>query len=295
MKTEKISLFDNERKRKVETDVFLPEDVDNSPILYFSHGAGGTPENYLYLFRYLTKHGYSIFAPHHPGSDRKALKNLLDKGLNVKEAILKMLEDKDEWINRPKDISFLIDETYKLKEKWKFLNLKKMGAFGHSYGSYTVTVISGAKIFMNGNFISLKDERIKAVVSYSPQGDDSLGIPRMFKPSSWKDIKIPFLQITGSNDIGIEGQPVEWRMQGFKEAESKEKYFLLIYGANHFDFTDKGKDDGEIHKLIKFLTYTFFEIVLSKKINLKVYLREETLRKNFVGGEIEDILLLKAM
>jgi len=46
---------------------------------------------------------------------------------------------------------------------------------------------------------------------------------------------------------------------------------------------------------VEFLTYTFFEIVLFKKFNLKVYLREETLRKNFVGGEIEDILLLKAM
>lgn len=124
-------------------DVYIPQTFrdDKTPVIIFSHGLASRPEDYAQAIEHLASYGFLVAAPQHPGSDIKYLQGML-------AGYYRNIFDGNEFINRPKDISFVIDELAR-RNASQFqgkLNLTNVGVAGHSFGGYTAIAIAGASI-----------------------------------------------------------------------------------------------------------------------------------------------------
>src|SRR5215472_5125486 len=101
-----IVLRDAARSRELPIKVYFPQEPGRYPLIIFSHGIGGSKDDYEYLGRYWAAHGYVSIHPQHPGSDRA----ILTPGRQLKNAtaISRAEKDQKNWTDRPKDVSFII-------------------------------------------------------------------------------------------------------------------------------------------------------------------------------------------
>lgn len=78
----------------------------------------------------------------HPGSDTQQLQNLLEG--SASEVV-----DPSEFIDRPKDVSFLLDELERRNQsqasQQAHFNLQQVGVIGHSFGGHTALTLAGAE------------------------------------------------------------------------------------------------------------------------------------------------------
>ncbi|NJL45796.1 MAG: hypothetical protein HC922_08890 [Leptolyngbyaceae cyanobacterium SM2_3_12] len=87
-----------------DVDVYLPQEVSGPvPVVIVSHGFGAVKEDFIFLNEHLASHGYAVLAPDHVGSDLAYREGYLEGRLNT-------LLSPIEFINRPREISFLIDK-----------------------------------------------------------------------------------------------------------------------------------------------------------------------------------------
>lgn len=99
------------------------------PLLLVSHGTGGHRYNQYYLSEALASHGYIVAALEHP------FNNAFD---NQDQGTVANL-----W-NRPKDVSFVLDQLLNNQDLTSMLNQNQIGFIGHSIGGYTGFVLAGA-------------------------------------------------------------------------------------------------------------------------------------------------------
>lgn len=260
-----IKLRDSSRNRDVPLKIYYPKtaEANRFPVIIFSHGAGGSKDGYGYLGRYWAEHGYVVLHPTHFGSDRSLLKR--GRPLLNLRAVKKMVEDKSNLANRPKDISFLLNSLPQLEEQVPGLkghvDPTRIGVGGHSFGAYTSVAVAGAKVYSSSNDpATYEDPRVQAFLALSPQGPGGWA----FKNDSWDLIHRPMFMMTGTQDKGMEnGKPYQWRIEGFNHLRAGHKYLAVINGANHMDFSDtqfNGKiRDPRVHEWIKKATLLFWD------------------------------------
>ena len=136
-----LELDDTRRKRKLITDLYLPlGKIDRLPVIVVSNGLGAKRDRFEELANHLASYGFAVVIPDHPGSDRRRQKDFL-KGL-YKENF-----DATDFVDRPLDISYILDELEQLKAKnFKIrLNLDHVGIFGYSLGGTTALTLAGAE------------------------------------------------------------------------------------------------------------------------------------------------------
>lgn len=257
------NLTDESRNRSFYVDVYVPQGIstDEIPVIVFSHGLSSRPEDFSEGLNHLASYGYLVAAPQHIGSDTIYLQEML-------QGYHKDIFDRDEFINRPKDISFVIDELERrnASEFGNKLNLENVGMGGHSFGGYTTLAIAGATIDFEhlekacdypyiGLDVSillecralelprqtyqLQDERVKAVFAANPVnrfifGEKGLG-----------NIKIPVFLASGSDDPAA--PPALEQVASFTWLNTPHKYWALIEGQAHVNFT---KLDGGIKEAL---------------------------------------------
>jgi predicted dienelactone hydrolase len=134
-----LEFFDSTRNRHLLTDVYLPNIPHPTPVIVISHGLGLDSSNFRYLAKYLASHGLAVVVPNHPHG---YLSNSNSNNRKLQEA--------NEFINRPLDIKYILDQLEKANQsdaefKGK-LNLQQVGVFGQSFGGYTALALAGAKI-----------------------------------------------------------------------------------------------------------------------------------------------------
>ncbi|MGI0482511.1 alpha/beta hydrolase [Geminocystis sp. CENA526] len=303
VKTEKWQLTDASRNRSFYADVFIPQKVSgNMPVIVFSHGLASRPEDYSDGLNHLASQGFLVIAPQHIGSDMIYFKEVFE-GLN------KNIFDRNEFINRPKDISFVIDELER-RNATEFqgkLNLKNVGVSGHSFGGYTALAVAGATIdfdylqqscarhYSGLNLAMLlqcralelprenyqfRDERVSAVFAGNPVNR------YIFGQKGISQISIPVLMGSGSDDPAA--PPAFEQAVPFTWLSSENKYWALIEGQAHVNFT---KIDGGIKEAldttlnltfppqdlisnyVKGITLAFFEVHLNNNENYRPYLQ----------------------
>lgn len=236
-----------------DTPVFVGENaVRNAPVIgkghpliLISHGFGGSWKNQAWLASALSRYGYIVAAPNHPGTTTQ--------NMNLKIA-QNMLE-------RPNDISRTL--TYLLSDHVfsTAINPQKIGVVGHSYGGWTAIELIGGQSSadefeqscqtypflescktyqqqMNGldkesDYFNLdkdmRDPRISAAFIFD------LGLARGFTPKSLANIKVPTL-VVAAGDFN-KALPAELESQYLiQHMPSHTTEYISLDKATHFSF-----------------------------------------------------------
>lgn len=264
-----ITLRDTKRNRTIPVDIYL-SGVKQSiqPLVVISHGFGANRRYLAYLARHLASYGISVAAIEHPDSKMTAI----ERATNAPD--LKKLLSPTEFIDRPKDISFLLDELAKLNNQpGRFqgkLNTQQVSVIGHSLGGYTALAVAGGEIniqqlrsFCNKslnianapgdwlecaaaslpeNKIQLGDERVKSAIALNPLAG------KIFGDKGLSEINKPVLILTGTEDALTPA--LRHQIQPFNQLGA-QKYLLTAIGGTHLSISDGASPVNSATAIVK--------------------------------------------
>lgn len=242
-------LNDQNRDRQLYVIVVQPEPLPqaNNPVILISHGLGSRPEDFVDKAQQLASYGFVVALPQHPGSDSEQVQKL-QQGLSRSYFL------DSEFIDRPKDLSYVIDELERRNqtEFGGMLDLQSVGVAGHSFGGYGVLAVAGATIdfehlqqacdrpfaYLDTALLlecralqlpretyNFRDERVKVVFAANPV---NYGI---FGPQGLGQIHIPTFIVGGSDDPAT--PTVFEQARSFPALAAPTKYLALAEGQAH--------------------------------------------------------------
>jgi predicted dienelactone hydrolase len=233
----RFSWFDSARERDVPVKVYFPKVMTKpGPVILFSHGLGGSRENYEYLGRHWAGCGFVAVHVQHAGSDDAVWKKAEpgDRMKSLRGATMSVSNT----VNRPRDLSFVIDQLTRANADESSplhgrLDLARVGAAGHSYGGFTVMAIAGQAIGPRQSR-EMADPRVKAVIQMSapvPRGDH--GAEAAYRP-----ITTPIFHMTGTRDDSPIGDTnAAERRIPFDHMTSADTCLLIFSGGDHMVFS----------------------------------------------------------
>lgn len=244
---------DAARDRDVPVKIYFPaESADPLPIILFSHGLGGSREGYEYLGRHWAGCGYVSVHLQHFGSDDRVWKNAA--GPERMQAMRSATLEPANTANRPKDVSFCIDQLLALHSDRSSplhgrLDAKKIGMAGHSYGGFTTMAIAGQ------DFGPMKwaDPRVKAAIQMSAP----VARPAR-RDGAYAAITLPVFHMTGTRDDSPIGDTTAAeRRIPFDKMNAAETCLLTFQDGDHMVFAGAPRlrdgareQDAEFQKLI---------------------------------------------
>lgn len=228
---------DARRDRVVPVRIYLDRNREKPrPVMIFSHGLGGSREGYEYLAEFWSKAGWLVVMVEHQGSNRDVLRSAMPMA-----AMRRAAADPANAVNRPKDISFVIDMLAQLNQAegtWQgWFDLKQIGVGGHSFGAYTAQAIAGMNLALpDGTRVSFADPRVKAALVLSP----TAGRRQMLRgDQALADMKIPCFFLTGTKDDSpINDTSAAERRWVFDHARNT-RFLLTFIGGDHMVFSGR--------------------------------------------------------
>lgn len=195
------------------------------PLVLFSHGYSGHRRQTTHLCCHLASHGYLVASPDHIGNTIMEIANP-----NIRRSAEEMLKmARQSAIDRPKDISFIIDSILSGKT-WvpqNSVDADKIGISGHSFGGWTTVLTTSL------------DERIKAALPLAPAGNDERGEEQdegrpLDAIRKFWDRKVGVLYLTGEKDnlVSLEG------VIDLYNRTPHPKRMVVLKNADHFHFND---------------------------------------------------------
>jgi predicted dienelactone hydrolase len=248
------------RSRNYQADVYVPLTSQRRPVIVISHGLGSNTQTYTYLAQHLASLGFVVAVPEHPGSSTTQLQGLIT-------GQLKDVADPKEFIDRPLDIRFLLDELQRRSPNQPLLrgrlNLEQVGLIGQSFGGYTALALAGAKpdyahwkaacdaqldeslnvsLLLQCQALTLpqqtydfRDPRIKAVVAINPLTS------AIFGKAGLRSVQVPVMIMAGSADTVT--PPLTEQVRPFTWLPTNTpKYLVVIDDATHF--STLGENEG---------------------------------------------------
>lgn len=310
VKSDDITLRDDKRGKDIECRVHYPEAGDKLPLIVFSHGFGADKTAFATISKHVAEHGYVLVHPSHgDGFGRSGAKQGADgfKGLRpgggtagtapaakdgagrrVGGGLAGLMNDPAKVEGRVGDVVFILDAIEQLTAKVPALkgriDTTRLGVGGHSYGAYTSMLIGGVTADLGGQKArSFSDPRVKCILPISGQGSGQQGLTE----SSWANLKLPMMTITGSRDQGAGGQGPEWKKEPFKFSPAGDKYLVFIEGANHVSFGGFGGRESDITRVVKATTLAFWDAYLKGEEKAKAALKSGEVVKPFNGSMID--------
>jgi predicted dienelactone hydrolase len=283
----KLAVRDSARNREIPVRVVLPAAAGAAPVLLFSHGLGGSREGSAYLGEHWSRRGYVTVYLQHPGSDDSAW-----KGARAK-ARRRSLEDAASAQNlllRLGDVKAVLDQL----EAWNRagghalsgrLRMDQVGMSGHSFGALTTQGVSGQSFPMQG--VKFTDKRIRAAVIMSPGSPRRGGAEQAFS-----QVQMPWMLMTGTRDVAqIGGQTLESRLDVYRHLPPGGKYELVLEGAEHSAFTDRGlpasaaQRNPNHHRVILALSTAFWDAYLRNDAAARAWLDGPQARQLMQPGD----------
>jgi predicted dienelactone hydrolase len=158
-------------------------------------------------------------------------------------------------LQRPRDISFLLDELQRratTDPRLARIDVRRVGAIGHSLGGYTTLALAGAQIdfdriaqscnpnrSLNVSFLlqcrakelparnyALRDPRIAAIFTINPLGN------AIFGQRGIGQINVPTFVMGGSDDVVTPVVPEQ--IYPFTWVRSSNKYLAILDKGTHF-------------------------------------------------------------
>ncbi|MBN3869597.1 alpha/beta hydrolase [Nostoc sp. JL33] len=330
-----FELNDVSRDRRLPVDIYVPATQNSQltthnsvsppfPLIVISHGIASDRSTFVYLAQHLASYGFAVAVLEHPGSNAKRFEQYF--------AGLAGPPDEAEFLNRPLDIKYLLDELQRLEKSDPALqgklNFEKVGAIGQSFGGYTVLTLAGAKINFNqlkqdcnpddnSSFnlslalqcqaiklppknYELKDDRIKAIIAINPIDSSVLG------EGGISQIKIPVMLVAGSQDIFA--PPVFEQIRPFTWLSEPNKYLALIENATHFSAIGEstsqndvlpvppallGPDRAPVYSYLNALSVAFLETHLLNRPEYRSYLQPSYAK--FITKESLNLSLIQSL
>lgn len=278
----KMELKDSKRNREVPIKIYFPKEATNaSPVIVLSHGLGGSRDGYEFLGQHWASHGYISVHVQHLGSDDAAWKGQASPMQSMKAAATDIRNS----INRPLDVTFVVDELERLNksdEKWKGkFDLKRLGMAGHSFGAYTTLAIGGQQFMIAGEAKTLADARFKALLPMSSP------VPMRNRDEAFAKIKLPTLHMTGTKDVSSIGDTsAEERRIPFDKMTGPDNFLITFEGGDHMIFSgrsgvrgDRGKDPV-FHDHIRASSTAFWDAYLLENSAAKKWLKDGGLKES---------------
>ena len=294
------TMQDTNRRRTFPVEVYLPKlPVYHNPLplVVISHGLGSDRNTFAYLAKHFVSQGFAVAVPEHPGSNTAQIQKLL-------EGLANEVTPPEEFINRPLDISYLLDQLTVIYEGR--INTKRVGIIGQSFGGYTALALAGAQLNfpqlkvecrdLNKSFnlslllqclalessettTDLRDERITSAIAINPLTS------AIFGQEGMAQIDIPVMLVAGSADPVTPALPEQ--IKPFTWLTTSEKYLTLLKGGTHFSFLNKpsrnipvpeaaiGPDPKIAQRYIKQLGLVFFSAYVKEGADYLGYLNAD--------------------
>ena len=292
-----LELYDRDRNRTLNTDLYLPTTkTDSIPVIVVSNGLGAKRDRFEGLANYLASYGFAVAIPDHPGSDRRRQKAFL-RGLYRENF------DATDYIDRPLDISYVLDELEQINQQSlsNKLDFQQVGIFGYSIGGTTALSLAGAEIdlerlkqdcdrpldLLNISILyqcralelspqqqSLQDERIKAAFLFVPFGNSLFSKQELSKisiPVMWQVVDRDFLTSLLNEQIPL-----------FNSLENSNRYLVVSEKIPHSNVTlsnQQQSSQAEAFNVAKtyqnILSLIFFKNYVAQNIEYQPYLSSE--------------------
>ncbi|MEA5513776.1 alpha/beta hydrolase, partial [Nodularia sp. UHCC 0506] len=215
-----LTFQDRQRNRSIPVDIYWSQSYTPAPLVVISHGFGANRRFFSYLARHLASHGITVAALEHPGSNSVAINNAANQ-MNLAQLL-----PASEFIERPKDVSFLLNELEKLNTQsgqlQGKLNTEQVNVIGHSLGGYTALALVGGEVDLKelrefcqaslsfgespGDWLQcaaaslkenkprLQDQRVKSAIALNPL------VGKLFGTNGLAQVSKPVLMLAGTED-----------------------------------------------------------------------------------------------
>lgn len=289
-------LQDTQRNRTLPVDLYLPDSNAPASLVVISHGFAASRTNFVDVAQHLASHGIAVAAIEHPGSNFQQVENLLAGNVSAAMA-------PNEFVDRPQDISYLLDAIESQASVANRVDLNKVGVMGHSFGGYTALALAGAQInseqlqtrctdeltkadsvnvslplqclALQSQFEQpIQDERIKAAFVFNPI--TSL----VFGEEGLSQLSTPIFMVSGSADpiapaLTEQIRPFTWLTQD-------HKYLALMQGGSHnYAQSDtlpdefSGPDPGLAREYLKSLGLAFMQTHIAGQTDYSQFLQAD--------------------
>ncbi|HEY9903051.1 MAG TPA: alpha/beta hydrolase [Candidatus Sericytochromatia bacterium] len=281
-----LNLNDQQRNREIPVDVYWSSEASPAkPIIVFSHGLGSVRTDMRYLAEHLASHGYVVAALEHPGSNETHVKKAL--------ALQAPLLAAEEFLNRPKDISFVLDQLKTLNQTAGTLQGKlaseRVMVVGYSLGGATALSIAGAELQLTqlkqrcpGNVLALslgenaqcfakslpedryqlRDPRVKAAIAFSPT--TSL----LFGETGLTNVAVPIL--VGASSADKTTPALTEQVIAFDKMPSP-KWLVGFVGGTHLSIKDPSTTIDQASQ--PNTLYTGGEVVGDRAVEVRNYVK----------------------
>ena len=279
-KSIELSVKYPDQEREVPLRVDLPSSDQPAPVVFFSHGLGGSRDGNHFMGNHWAARGYVVVFLQHPGSDTSVWR---DVPMRQRMNAMREAASGKNLLLRCDDVRITLDQL----EKWNRteghelfyrLNLDHVGMSGHSFGAQTTQAVSGQKFPMN---MTRTDARIDAAIAFSP-GSPATGS----KSQAFGSVKIPWMLMTGTNDVAaVGGQTLESRLAVYPSLPTTiDKFEIVLKDAEHSAFTEralpgeKSARNPNHHRVILALSTAFWDAYLNDNSAARDWLKSDTVR-----------------
>ncbi len=262
-------LRDRDRRRTIPVDFYYGTEVE-APLIVLSHGFASDRRFLVYIAEHLASYGFSVASIEHPGSN---VQSLAQVSLSLKPGDI---ISPSEFIERPRDITFLLNELERLRREQDFLkdkfSTREVTVIGHSLGGYTALALAGGELDLSElrrfcanltplgrspadwlqcaaadlpeDKVNLQDERVVQAIALNPV------IGKLFGNNGLAQIEIPIAILSGSDDAI--SPALDHQLRPFRQLRG-EKYLLSVIGGTHLSVTDFAhlNQDTKYHTLVE--------------------------------------------
>ncbi|MBE9062736.1 alpha/beta hydrolase [cf. Phormidesmis sp. LEGE 11477] len=264
-----VSFEDRDRDRTIPVELYWTGKT-KGPLVVLSHGFGADRFFLDYIGKHLASHGLTVVSVEHPGSNLNTLVNLpVDP--EIAESPSRILPAQ-EFLDRPKDISFVLDQLERLNRRSVFyrerFRTQEVTMIGHSLGGYTGLALAGAKLDLRSlesfckniqplgvspadwlqcaavdleeQQADLTDGRIQQVIAMNTLTG------QLFGEAGLSEVRVPTLLLTGTKDSVT--PTLDQQLNAFTQL-SGEKYLLAVIGGTHLSVGDPGNVNPALTEL----------------------------------------------
>ncbi len=250
-----LVLRDRQRDRTIPVDLYWARRA-SGPLVLLSHGFGSDRKFLTYLARHLASYGFTVASIEHPGSNFNWL-----NGVSLGGSPGDLLSA-SEFIDRPKDVSFILDRFARLnREEGPLqgkLNTEQVSVIGHSLGGYTALALAGGELNLRelrqycqnrspigrspadwfqcsaadlpDNRMNLRDSRVVQVMALNPMTG------RLFGNKGLSQVSVPTLILTSTEDAIAPA--LDHQLRPFAQVRGS-KYLISAIGGTHLSITDR--------------------------------------------------------